>query len=71
MTYFAVHDHTPRLHLDMLIFPVNIHTGRMYACQKLGWNAIELRLQKHLLNYMPQDAIGKFQVCYNMDKKVS
>lgn len=55
----------------MLIFPVNIHTGRMYACQKLGWNAIELRLQKHLLNYMPQDAIGKFQVCYNMDKKVS
>lgn len=64
MTYFAVHDHSDKLHLDMLIFPLNIHNGRMYGCQKKGWNAIEIRLQKYLLNYMPAEVVGKFQVAY-------
>lgn len=65
MTYFAVHDHTEHLHIDMLVFPLNIHTGRMYGCQREGWNAIEIRLQDYLQKYMPEEAIGGFQVNYS------
>lgn len=68
MTYFAVHDHTDLLHLDMLIIPINIHTGRMYSCGRAGWSGIETRLQKYLLNYMPESAVGEFQTAFTKAK---
>ena len=68
MTYFAVHDHTDLLHLDMLIFPVDIRTGKMYGCNIAGWSAIEARLIEYLKNYMPVDAVGGFQTAFTKNK---
>lgn len=68
MTYFAVHDHTSLLHLDMLIIPINIHTGKMYSCGRAGWSGIETRLQKYLVNYMPESMVGEFQTAFTKAK---
>lgn len=67
MTYFAVHDHTNLLHLDMLLVPINVQTGLMYGCNNHGWNAIEMRLRDYLHNFMPEETIGGHQVSYGMD----
>lgn len=67
-TYFAVHDHSDWLHLDMMINPVNIYTGMMYGCGKGGWNAIGYSLCEYLKNFMPEECIGELQVVYP-DKK--
>lgn len=64
MTYFAVHDHTGLLHIDMLVIPINVRKGYMYGCGKGGWHAIVFRIQRHLLNYMPESAIGDFQMAF-------
>lgn len=68
MTYFAVHDHSDSLHLDMLIFPLDIRTGKMYGCNRAGWSAIETRLIEYLKNYMPVDAVGGFQTAFTKNK---
>lgn len=65
MAYFAVHDHTELLHLDMLINPINIHTGLMFGCNRSGWYGIGSRLQEHLLRYMPEGAIRELQVTFS------
>lgn len=64
MTYFAVHDHTENLHLDMLLIPINIREGIMYGCNRAGWNGIETRLLTYLKNFMPEEAVSGFQVSY-------
>lgn len=64
MTYFAVHDNTELIHIDMLIIPIDVYTGKMYACGKAGWNCIELKLKAFLQNYIPKSMIGSFQVAY-------
>ena len=64
MTYFAVHDHTDLLHLDMLIIPIDVYTGNMYGCGKAGWNCIMAKLKMFLHNYMPESVMGSFQVAY-------
>lgn len=68
MTYFAVHDHSDSLHLDMLIFPLDITNGRMYGCNRAGWSAIEARLMKYLENFMPVEAVGLFQTAFAKNK---
>lgn len=65
MTYFAVHDNTELLHIDMLLISINMNTGNMYACSKQGWNKIALNLQSYLKTIMPEDAVGGIQVAYH------
>lgn len=64
MTYFAVHDHTELLHLDMLVIPIKVCTGKMYGCPRAGWSGIELRLREYLLDNMPESAVGGFQTAF-------
>ena len=63
-TYFAVHDHSKWMHLDMIINPVNIYTGKMYGCGKGGWNAIGYRLCEYLKNFMPEECVNELQIVY-------
>lgn len=64
MTYFAVHDHSDYMHLDMLINPINIYNGNMYGCSKAGWNAIGKQLNEYMKNYIPEEKIGKLQIAF-------
>ena len=65
MTYFSVHDHSELLHIDMLVILIHLDTGLMYGCNKAGWHAIEGRLMEYLQNFMPESAVGEFQVSFD------
>lgn len=64
MTYFAVHDHSECLHLDMLINTVNILTGNMYGCGNAGWNAVANEIHEHLKLYVPDETIISRQITF-------
>lgn len=64
MTYFAVHDHSEYMHLDMLINPINIYTGNMYGCNRSGWNAIMNSFIDHLKVYILDEKIISRQIAF-------
>ena len=56
---FAVHDHSGKLHLDLLIFTVDIYTGRIYSCSKSGWYKILNDLILFLEGRIPKEIVTR------------
>lgn len=67
ITYFAVHDHTDNLHIDMLIDTVKITDGKMYGCNLAGWRAVGNHLIQTLEEYIPKDKISPVQVSFSVN----
>lgn len=59
VTYFAVHDHTAKLHLDMLVFPVNMITGEIINYGKSTWYDMASQLAEYLKIIIPEEKVGK------------
>ncbi len=64
ITFFAVHDHSEHLHLDMMIFPYSIYDGKAYHISKKSLYKIGMDIQKYLLKYVPQKNISQIQPVY-------
>lgn len=67
MTYFAVHDNTSLIHIDMLVDPLNVYTGKMYGCHKAGWWSIGNRFIERMKLYVPEEDIGELQIPYGKE----
>lgn len=64
ITFFAVHDHSKHLHLDMMIFPYSIYNGKAYHISKKSFYKIGADIQRYLLKYIPQEKMSKVQTIY-------
>ena len=64
ITFFGVHDHSEHLHLDMMICPYSIYTGKAWHLSKSFLWKIGLDIKEHLIHYMPEEAISKLQTVW-------
>ena len=62
--FFGVHDHGNKLHLDFLLFPVDIYTGCTYSCSKSGWYKILNDLIQFMEAYIPKEKITTMPVIF-------
>lgn len=71
ISFFAVHDHSNLLHLDLMVIPIDLHTGSNYDCGSAGAYHICSDVTSYLEKYVPKDKISKTRIAFGKTKQTS